>query len=70
MIAYLYNQVMGELIMAKYKNRFVFSMSEDTKKQLDIIADDNDCSAAAILRRLIKQEFQRIERQKSKRNEG
>lgn len=56
--------------MAKYKNRFVFSMSEDTKKQLDIIADDNDCSAAAILRRLIKQEFQRIERQKSKRNEG
>lgn len=32
-------------------------MTEDTKQQLDILAKEQECSAASLLRRLIKLEF-------------
>lgn len=47
-------------IMADFKTRFVFSISNDTKNQLDTIANEQECSAAAVLRRLIKQEYTKV----------
>lgn len=43
--------------MADFKSRFVFSITETTKNQLDAISKDQECSAAAMIRRLIKEEY-------------
>ena len=38
-------------------SRFVFSITDETRNQLNMIAKEQECSAAAIIRRLIKQEY-------------
>lgn len=39
------------------QTRFILSMSEDIKFKLDTLAAEQECSAAALLRRLIQQEY-------------
>lgn len=39
------------------QTRFILSMSEDIKLKLDTLAIEQECSAAALLRRLIQQEY-------------
>ena len=43
----------------KFNSRFVFSITEETKRQLDFIAGEQECSAASLIRRLIKQEYKK-----------
>lgn len=39
------------------QTRFILSMSEDIKFKLDRLAMEQECSSAALLRRLIQQEY-------------
>lgn len=39
------------------QTRFILSMSEEIKLKLDTLAAEQECSAAALLRRLIQQEY-------------
>lgn len=39
------------------QTRFILSMSEDIKFKLDTLSTEQECSAAALLRRLIQQEY-------------